>query len=174
MGPFRSLETDKIPLETLAFPRQSPQTVVNINRYLMAGNSLGGLGPNFAMLIFRLSIGLSLAIAHGMKKIPPPQGFIDAVNLLGFPLPGLFAWAAGLSEFIGSLMIAAGLLTRASSFFVFFTMAVACFGQHAADPFKERELSFLYASAAFLIMFVGSGSFGMDALINKGGKSTKR
>jgi len=56
---------------------------------------------NLAVLILRAFAGLTLALAHGMGKIPPADRFIEGVGKLGFPMPQHFAWAAGLSEFVG-------------------------------------------------------------------------
>ena len=61
--------------------------------------------PNFGILVFRVFIGLTMAFAHGLGKLPPPQMLIDGVQSMGFPLPIVFAWAAALSEFVGALLI---------------------------------------------------------------------
>ena len=60
---------------------------------------------NIGLLIIRLSIGLSMAFGHGIKKLPPSEGFINGVSKLGLPLPEFMAWAASLSEFAGGLLI---------------------------------------------------------------------
>jgi putative oxidoreductase len=88
------------------------------------------------LLLLRLC-GLFLAVAHGWGKVSAlaaghADGFIAGVGDLGFPLPGLFAWAAALSEFAGGLCVALGLGTRVAAAFVAFTMAVAAFLRHHA------------------------------------------
>lgn len=123
--------------------------------------------PDFGLLVLRVFTGLAMAFAHGLKKIPPAEGFINAIAQIGFPLPTFFAWSAGLAEFAGGLLIAAGLFTRHASLFLGFTMAVAAFGAHAADPFSKQELSLLYLAVCVLIVFQGAGRFSLDRMLRK-------
>lgn len=123
--------------------------------------------PDLGSLLFRLFVGLTMAFAHGLGKIPPPQQMIDGVAAMGFPLPIAFAWAAGLSEFIGGLLIAAGLFTRYASFFLGVTMSVAVFLVHAADPFKIKEMGALYLAACVILIFQGAGKYSLDRLVRK-------
>lgn len=123
--------------------------------------------PDLGLLLFRLYVGLAMAFAHGISKIPPSDQFISAVESLGFPIPVLFAWAAGLSEFVGGLLIAVGLSTRYASVALGFTMAVAAFGRHGADPFKLQELSLFYLFACVLLIFSGAGKYSLDRIIFK-------
>lgn len=118
-------------------------------------------------LLFRLFVGLSMALAHGLGKIPPSEQFISGVEGLGFPLPVVFAWSAGLAEFVGGLLIASGLFTRWSALFLGFTMAVAAFGRHASDPFNVKEMALLYLFACVLIAFQGAGKYSLDRIIRK-------
>ncbi|HUP56791.1 MAG TPA: DoxX family protein [Bdellovibrionota bacterium] len=89
------------------------------------------------------------------------------MSSMGFPMPALFAWLASLSEFAGGLFLAVGLFTRPAAFFVAFTMAIAFFVAHSSDPFKTKELAFLYMAAATSLIFIGSGRFSLDAVIRK-------
>ncbi len=123
--------------------------------------------PDLGLFILRVFAGLAMAFAHGLKKIPPAEGFINAVGQMGFPLPTVFAWSAGLSEFVGGLLIAAGLFTRHASLFLGFTMAVAAFGAHAADPFGQKELSLMYLAVCTLLIFQGAGRFSLDRMLRK-------
>ena len=89
---------------------------------------------DIALLVLRMS-GFGLAFAHGWSKVRmlstgEADRFVSAVEGLGFPLPTVFAWAAGLAEFVGGLMIALGLFTRIASAFAAFTMFVAAFFRH--------------------------------------------
>jgi len=118
--------------------------------------------PDLGLLIFRMVIGLSMAFAHGLGKVPPAEGFIAKVGQMGFPLPFVFAWSASLAELLGGLLIAAGLYTRVSSLFLGFTMLVAAFGAHAMDPFSKKELSLLYLAACVLLLLQGAGRFSLD------------
>lgn len=141
----------------------------------------GGAAPlaDVGLALLRVSVGLMMAFGHGWFKFPPPAGFVEGVGKLGFPAPGAFAWGATLSEFFGGLLLAMGLLTRPAALLVVGTMAVAAFGQHAADPLflqsiprdappelkgRAKEMALLYLMPALLFVFTGSGRYGLDAL----------
>lgn len=117
------------------------------------------------LLILRVGVGLSLAFAHGLGKLPPSDGFVEATAGLGFPAPVVFAWAAALSEFAGGLLIALGLLTRPAAVFVAITMAVARLGAHGSDPFGDGELSLVYLLVAVAIACIGAGRFSLDRVL---------
>ncbi len=122
---------------------------------------------DFGNLLFRLFVGLSMALVHGLGKVPPSDKFIEGVESLGFPLPILFAWSAGLAELVGGFLIAAGLFTRWSAVFLGITMGVAAFGRHAADPFNVKEMALLYFFACVLLAFQGGGKYSLDRIIRK-------
>lgn len=139
---------------------------------------------DYALLLLRMA-GLLLAVGHGWGKIyglaTGAEGFIGGVERLGLPMPVLFAWAAGLSEFVGGLLVAAGLMTRTAAFFAACTMATAAFVRHqsllvfgawlgiasptpealqaAGDP--ERALLFLIIMLA--IVLTGAGKLSLDS-----------
>lgn len=118
----------------------------------------------FGLLWLRVLMGSGIA-HHGYGKVfgghlePLTQG----VAALGFPAPELFAWAAALSEFAGGILIVLGLGTRIAAAFVFITMSVAAFLQHAADPFNVKELALAYWTMAGTLILTGGGAFSLDA-----------
>jgi putative oxidoreductase len=147
------------------------------------------LREDLALLILRLTAGLGLALAHGWGKIVALSSgqprFVDSVASLGFPMPGLFAWAAALSEFGGGLAVALGLGTRVGAGFAAFTMAVAAFGRHHAHghlldrlglvsvppetlkAWGNPELALAYLAALVAIALLGSGRFAVERLIRR-------
>ncbi|MEM1042336.1 MAG: DoxX family protein [Bacteroidota bacterium] len=136
-----------------------------IHHLLIGGAGGADAVADAGLLVLRLTAGLAMAFAHGLGKVPPAPGFVELTAGLGFPLPGLFAWAAGLAELAGGLLIAVGLLTRPAAFFLLFTMGVAFFLQHGGDPFGEREMAFLYGAFSLTLLLTGAGRFSLDALL---------
>ena len=129
----------------------------------------GGRSPlsDLGLLVVRVFAGLALGLGHGLKKVPPSDRFVEMTGELGFPLPELFAWAAGLSELAGGILLALGLFTRPASALIAITMLVAAFGQHAGDPFGDREMALLYLVIAVAFMLIGSGRYGIDRLLHR-------
>ena len=113
----------------------------------------------------RIVAGLLMAGLHGLGKVPPSEKLISGVESLGFPSPYLFAWLAGLAELLGGIFLAIGFLTRPSAFFMAFTMFVAAFGKHLADPFDVKELSLLYLVIALIFVTRGAGKWSVDNFI---------
>lgn len=134
-------------------------------RLLFGGTDVPGVAANLGLLIGRLGWGLMLGLMHGLGKLPPSEGFVGGVAELGFPAPALFAWAAALAEFGGSLLVAAGLMTRPAALAVTFTMFVAAFLRHGADPMDKKELALAYMAFGLLYLFVGAGRYSLDWLI---------
>jgi putative oxidoreductase len=122
---------------------------------------------DLGLLVFRIIIGFTMAFAHGIGKMPPPDMLVEGVGAMGFPMPIVFAWSAALSEFLGGILIGLGLWTRLASFLLGFTMAVAFFIVHGADPFAKKEMAFLYLAACILLVFQGAGKYSLDRLVRK-------
>jgi len=118
------------------------------------------------LLGLRLFAGLSIALAHGINKLPPSEGFTDAVGGLGFPLPEFFAWCAALAEFLGGLFLAIGLLSRPAACFLVINMGVA-FYSHLDDPFARQEFALLYFFTFLVFAFYGCGKTGVDKFLRK-------
>jgi putative oxidoreductase len=128
---------------------------------------LSSVSPDVGLLVLRLSVGLMMAFGHGLGKVPVSERFVSGVAEMGFPMPTLFAWSAALSELVGGIFIALGLLTRPSSLMLLVTMAVAVFLRHGDDPFSKRELGLLYGAACIALAVAGPGRFSIDALIGR-------
>lgn len=134
---------------------------------------LGGTVPSFlaadvVLTAVRIFTGLALALAHGWGKVRDPEGIIGMTGQMGVPFETLFGWAAALTEFVGGLLLAAGLLTRAAAFFIFINMTVAWLGWHwlhADDKFGDMELALLFWFIALQFVVIGSGRFGVDRFL---------
>jgi putative oxidoreductase len=132
---------------------------------LFGGARLNSRTGDLGLLILRLFAGLSLALAHGITKLPPSPQFMSGVEKLGFP--GQAAWLSAFAEFVGGLALAAGFLTRPAALLIAINLSVAGFLQHAADPYQRKELPFLFLSVALMFLFVGAGRFSVDRVIKK-------
>lgn len=138
---------------------------------------LGDLG----LLVLRLGMGLLMAIGHGWGKvysdgrIGPGSQMISGVESMGFPAPTLFAWLAMLAEFLGGILLAAGLCTRPAALALTFNMAVAAFVVHGKDPLfmtgtgPSKEPALLFLLPFFCLLLTGAGRFSADTMI-RGGK----
>ncbi|MEX0654755.1 MAG: DoxX family protein [Phycisphaeraceae bacterium] len=135
---------------------------------LFAGWTPSRLLPDVGITLLRIFTGLAMALAHGWDKMnQPTEALVARAEGVGFPFPTVFGYAAALSEFVGGLLLATGLLTRLSAFFIACTMAVAAFIHHAEDPFgdKERALLFLFICVQFI--FLGGGRFSVDHFLRR-------
>lgn len=143
----------------------NPPSPMNIRDFLVGGAGAGSKLADAGLALLRIFAGLAMAFAHGINKVPPSEGFTGLVESLGFPAPGLFAWLAGISEFFGGLLMAAGLLTRPAALMVLGTMFVAAFISHAGDPFGEREMALLFMFSALFFTMAGGGRYSIDAFL---------
>lgn len=134
---------------------------------LLSATNANSKMTDLAFVLLRLFVGLSMGLTHGLAKMPPPQMLIDGVAGLGFPMPVLFAWAAALSEFVGGLLVAAGLLTRPAAAFISITMLVAVFGAHGADTFDKKEMALLYFFTMAFFALAGAGRWSLDHVISR-------
>jgi putative oxidoreductase len=129
----------------------------------------------FAEPLIRVTAGL-LLVPHGAQKL---FGWFGGYGLeatgqffatkLG--LPASFALLAGLIEFIGGFMLAAGLLTRPVAALVFGVMAYAVVGVHLGAGFfwtnGGYEYPLLWGMVALAFVLRGGGRYSLDARIGR-------
>jgi putative oxidoreductase len=143
-----------------------PRTRLNARRVLIGYNTAGPVG-DLGLLVLRVFAGLALALAHGINKVPPSEGFIGMIGGFGFPAPALLAWLSAVAEFGGGLLLALGLATRPAAFMIVINMAVAVLFAHADDPFSGMELPLLFLFVAAMYTFTGAGRYSIDRLLNR-------
>jgi putative oxidoreductase len=119
-----------------------------------------------ALLVVRVVFGATLAI-HGFGKIKNPLHWMDkAAN----PPPAVLQLLAAVSEFVGGLALAAGLLTPLAAAGVLCTMGYAAYSHWSkGDPYVGKgggayELATLYFVAVLAVVMAGPGRFSLDAL----------
>ncbi len=120
---------------------------------------------NLGILILRVFTGAAL-MTHGCAKLfGGMEKFTGFVTSLGVPAPHVMAYLAALSESLGALLLAIGLLTRPAAFMIVCTMSVAIFGALGGQPFAKQELAWLYFFPALMFLLKGAGRWSIDSLI---------
>lgn len=123
----------------------------------------GGSSRDFGLLILRLTFG-GLIMFHGWGKL---QGFLGGqASSFGDPIglgPELSMALAIFAEFICGGLVVLGLATRPALLPLIFTMLVAIFVVHRADPFQTKELAMVYLGAYLALLFTGAGNYSVDA-----------
>lgn len=141
-------------------------------RQFLFGTSLNdNKTANTGWLLFRLHIGLSLAIHAGwpkMNTLTAPGWFNDQVAGLGFtfPSPAFWATVASWGEFVGGICIALGLLTRFNALqlaFQFFVISFLWYGE--PEPITGMYFQNSLFMAYVLVLFLGGGRYSLDRLI---------
>lgn len=133
----------------------------------LTGSASREAPADLGLTALRAVTGLSLALAHGLRKLPPSDGFVSRVGEMGFPAPELFAWGATAAEVGGGILLAVGLLTRPAALLIALNMLVVTLLAHAGDPFGDRELGLLYGAIALAFVFLGAGRYSLDALLRR-------
>jgi len=132
--------------------------------------------PRLSLLVLRLLLG-GVMFPHGAQKAlgwwgghglnATIQGF---TTHMGIPL--VFAWLAVAAEFLGSLGLIVGLLTRVAAFGIGVVMVVAVLKVHMANGFfmnwagnqkgEGFEYHLLALAAALALMIDGGGKASLD------------
>ncbi|PQA92937.1 DoxX family protein [Chryseobacterium shigense] len=119
------------------------------------------------LLLVRVFIGFAM-LSHGFPKLQMllEGGKIEFFDFIGLgPLVSLVLTV--IAEFVCSILLILGLFTRISLSFLIFTMIIAAFVVHGADPFEKREMSLIYLSVYLLLMAFGAGKVSVDHMIEK-------
>ncbi|KFE97392.1 DoxX family protein [Chryseobacterium luteum] len=119
------------------------------------------------LLVVRIFVGFAM-LSHGFPKLQMllEGGKIEFFDFIGLgPLVTLVLTV--IAEFVCSIFLILGLFTRISLGFLIFTMFIAAFVVHGADPFEKREMSLIYLSVYLLLMAFGAGKVSVDHMIEK-------
>lgn len=122
---------------------------------------------DIGLLIFRVIIS-GLMLTHGVPKLLDFFGsdelkFADPIGIG----EGLTFGLAVFAEFVCSVFIFFGFLTRLASIPLIFTMAMAAFVIHFNDPFADKELPILFLAGFILLLITGAGKYSMDFFLSK-------
>ena len=124
-------------------------------------------------LILRVVTGTSMIIFHSWGKIVGMVNFlngkhwkfVDTVQMMGLPLPVLFAIIATLIEFIASILIILGLFTRIGAIGLSLVMIFAIY-LHIITK-TSVELALIYLSVFVFLALAGAGKFSLDSRIGR-------
>jgi putative oxidoreductase len=126
-----------------------------------------------ALLVLRVVIGV-IMIAHGYSKVL--GGFshvIDMVKHIGFP--GWMAYLLAATEFLGGMLMIAGLFTRFVAVAMLIDMSVAIWKVHWHNGLKGPggvEFPLAVAAIAFALIFFGGGPISVYGILGGGGGGT--
>jgi len=122
---------------------------------------------DIALLIVRLFVGFAM-LSHGYPKL---QMLLEGGDIKFYDFLGLGSTVTLIlvvfAEFVCSIFLILGLFTRIAVGFLMFTMIIAGFVVHGADPFEKREMSFLYLGIYLLLITFGAGRISIDGMIEK-------
>ena len=120
----------------------------------------------YAPFLLRLAFGYELLDAAGHTALNPSEGILgyaDWLKSLGFPLPMVSATLSAYSEFLGAILMIAGLWTRWAAFFLLINFVFAVLMGHIAiqDTYKNAlpAINLLAMSVFLLLNGPGKPSF---------------
>ena len=131
---------------------------------------------DLGLLVLRLVLGVAFA-AHGSQKlfgwfggygIAGTGGWMESVGIK----PGkVMAALAGLAEFAGGLLFAAGLGTAIAAGLITATMLVAIFKVHGPKGFWSQnggyEMNLLIIAGAVAVALTGPGAYSLAAVLTR-------
>ena len=117
---------------------------------------------DLGLLLVRLLSG-GMMLTHGIPKIDRLMGegpvkFADPFGLG----PEISLVLVLFAEVACSILVMIGLKTRLATLPLMFTMLVAAFYIHGADPFGEKELALLFFTVFGSILISGAGRYSVD------------
>ncbi len=130
-------------------------------------------------VIFLLRIILGVVFfAHGAQKVLGWFGGYGLAGTTGFMknilhIPAPLAYVAAFTEFLGSIAVTFGFLTRIAAAGIFVTMIVAIIKVHLPAGFLNNdtnkgggiEYPLTLAVLALVLMITGGGTYSLDALL---------
>ncbi len=132
----------------------------------MSKKSIGTQG-HAGLLALRIGIGI-LFIIHGYGKVTGgPQAWAElgqATTYVGISfLPKFFGFMASISEFLGGILLIAGLFTRVAATLMLITMLVAVAKHAAGGESFYHPLTNALVFLAFTL--TGPGRYSVDRIL---------
>ena len=122
------------------------------------------------LLLFRLIVAYGF-YEPAMMKLKNLSGIAEWFGSMNYPLPGVSAFLAMITEVLGVILITLGLGTRVIAVPLMFVMVIAIFTVHISNGFAAGDNGFEIPLYYFLMLFAlvvyGSGKYSVDSLIGK-------
>jgi putative oxidoreductase len=126
----------------------------------------------WGQLILRASVGLMIFVIHGWHKLKgglaylqnaTPWPLADEVAGMHLPAPVAFAFAATVIQFVCSLLLIAGLMTRINAALLTATLSAAILQNLLSQ--RDPQLAILYVLVLVTLVLLGGGKFSLDAMM---------
>ena len=125
------------------------------------------------LLALRIVLGI-IMIAHGYPKVF--GGLSEhAHHVSNLGLPGWLAYCSAAAEFVGGILLLAGLFTRIAALAILINMSVAIWKVHWKNGLLGNggyQFPLSLAAIAFALIFLGAGPMALDS-IRGAGRGTK-
>ncbi|MCC9167745.1 DoxX family protein [Pontibacter harenae] len=120
---------------------------------------------DLALLVVRITVA-GLMLTHGLPKLDMllSSDPVQFPAVFGLSTSSSLALAV-FAEVVCSVLILVGLGTRLAVIPLIFTMLIAAFYIHGADPFAKKEPAILYLIPYVMLLLTGSGKFALDHLL---------
>ena len=123
-----------------------------------------------ALLVLRVVLG-AIMIGHGYSKVF--GGISNVMHMVGsLGLPAWLAFPLAATEFLGGILLIAGLFTRFVAIAMLIDMSVAIGKIHFHNGFMGKggyEFPLAIAAIAFALIFFGAGPIAFDSIRSGGG-----
>ncbi|TXJ00059.1 MAG: DoxX family protein [Chryseobacterium cucumeris] len=130
-------------------------------------SNFSSIPKDIILLAVRVFVGFAM-LSHGFPKLQMllAGGKIEFFDFMGLG-PQVSLILTVFAEFVCSILLILGLFTRVALGFLIFTMIIAGFVVHGADPFEKREMSLIYLSVYLLLIVIGAGKVSVDHMIER-------
>lgn len=122
------------------------------------------------LLLFRLILAYGF-YEPAMMKLQNLSGITEWFGSMNYPLPGVSAFLAMVTEVLGVILITLGLGTRLVALPMMFVMVIAVFTVHLSNGFAAGdngyEIPLYYFLMLFALVVYGPGKYSVDTLISK-------
>lgn len=137
-------------------------------RKLLTDPGRPGALRDLGLLVLRVAFSAAVIGAHGWGKLTRlieggGSGFPDPFGVGGVTSLALAVFA----EVVCAILVVVGLGGRLPAAVLSVLFLVAFLMIHAADPFAERELAFVYLAAFSTLVLTGPGRYSLGTLVGR-------